>query len=184
MAVRPPEDYEVRLLDSGGVVLAPQTKIAYVKCTSAGGIKISGSYFRTSGIPQANIEGLTTSLSKLQNTLKSGFGMVVSGATVGCLRYFNLQPDVTGGTVTLSAGCGYHIYANGAAVTLAAEAVDANKYGLEGHAMIFLTDTAYIQTTSNVTVGSPLTANMYNNCTLRFHDGHCLVDVEDTKAPA
>ena len=177
-------NYKVQLYANGGTTLDPTTSRAYVSATAGTGIKISGAYIRTSAIPQSYITNLTTSLNALQPTLSSGFGMYVSGATVGCLRYFNLQPDVTGGTVTLSAGCGYHIYANGAAVTLAAESVPVNQYGLDGHAMIYLTNSAYIKTTSNVALGTPLTVNAYNNCTLRFHDGHCIVDVEDTTTPA
>ena len=184
---------KVQLLDTGGRTIQPTTKLAYMTFTSSGGIKFTSSTntLTTSKIPIANVSGLNTSLNNLQDTLSAGFGMVVSGATVGQVRYFTLQPDVTAGSVTLSAGCGYHIVANGAVVTLQMEtssggvAIDGtNQYGLEGHAMIYLTNSAYLKTGAGVIIGSPLTNNMYNNCTLRFHDGHCIIDVEDTKAPA
>ena len=188
---------KVQLITKGGSSLAPATRLNSLVFTVAAncGLVYSSATnrLRTYNVPQANIYDSSTGKtlnqlwSNYQDTLQPGFGMVVSGATVGQLRYFNLQPDVTGGTVTLSAGCGYHIYANGAVVTLAEETYEAqhpNQYGLEGHAMIYLTNSAYLKTTSNVVIGTPLTPNMYNNCTLRFHDGHCIVDVEDTKAPA
>ena len=179
-------DKKVQLLNKGGSSLAPATQLAYVGLSSGGGIKITGNTITTSAIPQANISGLSTSLNALQDTLKSGWGMTVNGATVSVNRYYSLQPDVTAGSVTLSAGCAYRIYANGAVVTLVDETYansHPDQFGLEGHAMIYLTNQAYIKTDGNVVIGTPLTPNMYNNCTLRFHDGHCIVDVEDTVAP-
>ena len=188
---------KVKLLNAGGSALMPVTSLSYLTFNVAAdcGLVFSSATnrLRTYRIPQSNIYDSSTgkTLSQLlgtyQDTLQPGFGMVVSGATVGQMRFFDLQPDVTGGTVTLSAGCGYHIYANGAVVTLKEEAYEAshpNQVGLEGHAMIYLTNSAYLKTDGNVIIGSPLTYNVYNNCTLRFHDGHCIIDVEDTKAPA
>jgi hypothetical protein len=180
-------DHKVQLLNKGGSSLAPATKLAYVGLVSSGGIKITGNTITTSAIPQANISGLTAALNGKQATLKNGWGMTVNGATVSINRYYNIQSDITAGSVTLSAGCAYHIYANGAVVTLVDETYEnqhPDQFGLEGHAMIYLTNSAYLKTTSNVVIGTPLTPNMYNNCTLRFHDGHCIIDVEDTKAPA
>ena len=187
---------KVQLITKGGSSLAPITKLNSLVFTVAAncGLVYSSATnrLRTYRVPQANIYDSSTgkTLDKLwsnyQDTLKPGFGMVVNGATVGQLRYFDLQPDVTAGTVVLSAGCGYHIYANGAVVTLTEETYEAqhpNQFGLEGHAMIYLTNSAYLKTDGNVIIGSPLTYNAYNNCTLRFHDGHCIIDVEDTTTP-
>ena len=180
---------KVQLLTKDGSTLDPVTRLSDITFTSAGGIKFTSSTntLTTSRIPQANIYGLTGSLGNLQNKLSAGFGMIVSGATVGQARFFDIQSNVTGGTVTLSAGCGYNIYANGAVVTLSMESYEAshpNQVGLEGHARIYLTGSAYLKTDSTVVIGTPLTYNAYNNCTLRFHDGHCIVDLEDTTSPA
>ena len=174
---------KVQLKNSSGDDLLPHTSMAHLIKSSAGGIRFTGNTITTSAIPQANITGLTTALAGKQNTLSAGFATIVSGATVGQARYFKLQSDITGGTVTLSAGFGYRIYANGAAVTLAAETFTAGQFGLEGHAEIYVTNLGYVRTTSNVVIGTPLTSNAYNNCTLRFHDGHCIIDVEDITAP-
>ena len=182
---------KVQLKDKNNNDLMPVTSLAYVSATYAGGITFNSSTntMSTANIPMANVKNLTTSLGAKQATVVPGFRTEITGATIGQKRYFNIETLISGGTVTLSAGCAYRILANTAAgVTVYAEttsggsAITTSQFGLEGHATIIMTNSSYLHLGSNVVMGQPLITDAANNCTLRFHDGHCIIDVEDHDA--
>ena len=176
-------DIKAQLKAKNGDNLYPVTSLAYVSAVSSGGIVISGNSIYTSAIPQANVYRLTTSLGAKQAKCSAGFRTEINGATVSQKRYFDIESLVSGGTVTVSAGCAYRILANTAAgVTLVSEPVANTQFGLEGHATIIMTNSSYLHLGSNVVLGQPLITDAANNCTLRFHDGHCIIDVEDHEA--
>ena len=177
-------DIKAQLKAKNGDNLYPVTSLEYVSAVSSGGIVISGNSIYTSAIPQANVYRLTTSLGAKQAKCSAGFRTYVSGATIGQNRYFGIAAPVSSGTLTVSAGSAYRIFATGSTVTVNAEgsASSAGVFGLEGHAAILLTNSSYLKFGTNVVLGSPLQIDAINNCTLRFHDGHCIIDVEDHEA--
>ena len=124
-------------------------------------------------------EGLTAEINTKQNTLSQGFDIVItSGTTVGVPRYRDIV-NVTGASVTLQAGYAYKIQATTGAKKLFTETIPSGQFGMEGHAEIYVTDTGYVQTDTNVVLVDALEPNAVNNCTLRFHDGVCIISVED-----
>lgn len=177
-------DIKAQLKAKNGDNLYPVTSLAYVSAVSSGGIVINGNSIYTSAIPQANVYKLTTSLGAKQAKCSAGFRTYVSGATIGQNRYFDIAAPVSSGTLTVSAGSAYRIFATGNTVTVNAEgsASSAGVFGLEGHAAILLTNSSYLKFGTNVVLGTPLQIDAINNCTLRFHDGHCIIDVEDHEA--
>lgn len=177
-------DIKAQLKAKNGDNLYPVTSLAYVSAVSSGGIVINGNSIYTSAIPQANVYKLTTSLGAKQAKCSAGFRTYVSGATIGQNRYFDIAAPVSSGTLTVSAGSAYRIFATGNTVTVNAEgsASSAGVFGLEGHAAILLTNSSYLKFGTNVVLGAPLQIDAINNCTLRFHDGHCIIDVEDHEA--
>ena len=112
-----------------------------------------------------------------QDNLTAGYRTDLSGNTVSQLRYMDIE-TVSGATITFLAGHAYKIQATDTK-KLVTETIPANKFGLEGHAEIFVTDTGFITTADNVVLVDALEPNAVNNCTLRFHDGMCLISVED-----
>ena len=178
-------DIKAQLKAKNGDNLYPVTSMAYVTATFNGGLSFNSSTntLSTYRIPIASVSALTTSLSAKQAKCSAGFRTEINGATVSQKRYFDIESLVSGGTITVSAGCAYRILANTAAgVTLVSEPVANTQFGLEGHATIIMTNSSYLHLGSNVVLGQPLVTDAANNCTLRFHDGHCIIDVEDHDA--
>ncbi len=161
------------------------------------GIAVSSTgVISVSDIPQSAVTGLTASLTGLsaslagkQNTLTAGYRMaIVNGSTVEQTRYFAIEPSITAPanqttTVVLSAGKAYEIHAvapNAKVLLNREEPVGgACTFGLEGHAEIYVANTGYVVTGSNVVLANPLEPDAVNNCTVRFHDGLAIISVED-----
>ena len=120
---------------------------------------------------------ISTVAGTKQDNLTAGYRTDLSGNTVSQLRYMDIE-TVSGATITFLAGHAYKIQATDTK-KLVTETIPANKFGLEGHAEIFVTDTGFITTADNVVLVDALEPNAVNNCTLRFHDGMCLISVED-----
>lgn len=172
------------------VASSANTKQDKLTSANAGtGINISSSgTISVENIPQSAVSGLATALSEKQNALTAGYRMaIVSGSTVDQSRYYAIEPAITAPanqttTVTLSAGKAFEIHAvgNNAKVLLNREDPPfARSFGLEGHAEIFVANTGYIQTGANVVLSQPFEPDAVNNCTIRFHDGKCIISVED-----
>ena len=131
------------------------------------------------GVPYVAGDGVFINGATIGADLTGGYRMeIVSGSTIGQQRYFPIT-NVTGASVTLQAGGFYKINATTSAVTLNAETIPAGSAGLEGHAQIFVAGTGYVVTGANVTLANALEPDSVNNCTLRFHDGKCIISVED-----
>ena len=107
-----------------------------------------------------------------------GFAIGISGDTISRMRYMPIE-SVTGNSVTLQAGHAYKAYATSTAITLNTETVPANEFGMEGHIEIYVAGTGYVATGTNVVLANALEPDSVNNCTLRFHDGLCIISVED-----
>ena len=107
-----------------------------------------------------------------------GFAIGISGETISRLRYMPIE-SVTGNSITLQAGHAYKAYATSTAITLNTETVPDGQFGLEGHIEIYVAGTGYVVTGTNVVLANALEPNSVNNCTLRFHDGACIISVED-----
>ncbi len=167
------------------------TKQDKLNSANAGtGISVTSSgIISTVNVPQSAVAGLSASLAAKQDNITAGYRMaLVSGSTVDQARYFAIEPAITAPanqttTVVLSAGKAYEIHAvaNNAKVLLTREnpVGGSRTFGLEGHAEIFVANTGYIQTGANVVLSQPLEPDTVNNCTLRFHDGKCIISVED-----
>ena len=107
-----------------------------------------------------------------------GFAIGISGDTISRLRYMPIE-SVTGNSVTLQAGHAYKAYATSTAITLNTETVPEGQFGMEGHIEIYVAGTGYVVTGTNVVLANALEPDSVNNCTLRFHDGVAIIDVED-----
>ena len=108
----------------------------------------------------------------------AGYRLALNGGTVSVARYMPVE-TVTGSSVTMFAGHAYKITATSSAVTLNAETVPANQFGLEGHLEIFVSGTGYVVTGTNVVLANALEPDAVTNCTVRFHDGIAILSVED-----
>jgi len=163
-------------------VLKPYIDSQQTTLVEGTGIDITNSTISVSGVPQSEVTGLSASLAAKQDTISAGYRMeIVSGTTVAQQRYFDIETP-TGATVSLQAGHAYRINITTAAnaKTLVSEPDNVlNKFGLEGHAEIFVANTGYLHTDGSVVFADPLTPNAMNNCTLRFHDGECIISLED-----
>ena len=131
------------------------------------------------GVPYVAGEGVAINGATIGADLDAGYRMeIVSGSTIGQQRYFPIE-TVTGASVTLQAGHAYKVYATSTAITLNTETVPDGKFGLEGHLEIYVAGTGYVVTGTNVVLAEALEPDAVNNCTLRFHDGVCIISVED-----
>ena len=107
-----------------------------------------------------------------------GTRIAIAGETISFVNSATIQ-NVTGNSVTLEPDTAYKITATASAVTLNANVPAAGSWAYEGHAEIFVAGTGYIVTGANVVLANPLEPDAVNNCVLRFHDGTCIIDVED-----
>lgn len=107
-----------------------------------------------------------------------GTRIAIGGETISFVNSATIQ-NVTGTSVTLEPDTAYKITATASAVTLNANVPEAGKWAYEGHAEIFVAGTGYIVTGANVVLANALESDAVNNCVLRFHDGTCIIDVED-----
>ena len=107
-----------------------------------------------------------------------GTRITIGGETISFVNSATIQ-NVTGNSVTLEPDTAYKITATTSAVTLNANVPAAGQWAYEGHAEIFVAGTGYIVTGANVVLANPLEPDAVNNCVLRFHDGTCIIDVED-----
>ena len=123
--------------------------------------------------------GLESALSYKQNALSMGFWIEIDDDWISVERYHTIMGPYTSGSVTMNPGEAYKIYATNAVVTLDASNIPSNKWGMEGHAEIFVANTGYIHTTSRVVLANALEPDAVNNITARFHDGLCILSVED-----
>ena len=160
---------------------ATESKQDKLNSTNAGtGISINSSgVISTSNVPQSAVTGLSASLAAKQDTLSAGYRMeIISGSTVAQSRFFNIETP-SGSTITLMAGHTYKILATTSAKTLIAESFGTSQFGLDGHAEIFVANSGYIHTGTNVILANALEPDAVNNCTVRFHDGLAIISVED-----
>lgn len=145
---------------------------------------IDSSYVSSANvIPQSAISGLSSSLNSKQDVLTGGYRTeIVSGNTVSQQRVFNIN-NVTGNvsSVTLLPGEAYKIQTTTSSITLNHDAtlIPEGKYGLESHLEIFVANTGYVVTGTNVVLAEALEPNAVNNCLVRFHDGKCIISIED-----
>ena len=107
-----------------------------------------------------------------------GTRIAIGGETISFVNSASIV-NVTGNSVTLQPDTAYKITAISSAVTLNANVPAAGQWAYEGHAEIFVAGTGYIVTGANVVLANPLEPDAVNNCVLRFHDGTCIIDVED-----
>lgn len=141
---------------------------------SAGTISTTGE----AGVPYVGGTGIYIHGATVEADLDPGYRMEINGSTIGQLRYMPIE-TVTGSSVTLQAGHAYKIYATSAAVTLNTETIPADSFGLEGHLEIYVAGTGYVITGTNVVLANALEPDSVNNLTARFHDGICILSVED-----
>lgn len=146
------------------------------------GIDISHGTISTTGeagVPYIGGTGINITGATVETDLTAGYRMeIISGATIGQVRYMPVE-TVSGSSVTMQAGHAYKIYATSAAVTLNTETIPANSFGLEGHLEIYVAGTGYVITGTNVVLANALEPDSVNNLTARFHDGLCILSVED-----
>lgn len=144
------------------------------------GISISSAgTISTANVPQSAVTGLEADLNNKQNSLSTGFWIEINDDWISVERYHAIHEPYSRGTVSMQAGEAYKIYATTSAVTLDAENIPNNTWGLDGHAEIFVANTGYVQTTSHVVLANALEPDAVNNCTVRFHDGLAIISVED-----
>ena len=145
------------------------------------GIDISNGTISTTGeagVPYVGGTGIDIHGATVEADLTAGYRTEINGSTIGQLRYMPIE-TVTGSSITMQAGHAYKIYATSAAVTLNTETIPANSFGLEGHLEIYVAGTGYVITGTNVVLANALEPDSVNNLTARFHDGLCILSVED-----
>jgi len=150
--------------------------------TAGAGLDISGGTISTitppDGVPYVAGDGVAIDGATIYADLTGLDRIEVDGGTI---TYNPLADIVTvsGSAVTLNPDTAYKIQATTQAVTLNANVPASGKWGLDGHAEIFVAGTGYVVTGANVVLATPLEPDAVNNCTLRFHDGLCIISVED-----
>jgi len=150
--------------------------------TAGAGLDISGGTISTitppDGVPYVAGDGVAIDGATIYSDLTGLDRIEVDGGTIT----YNPIADivtVSGSAVTLNPDTAYKIQATTQAVTLNANVPASGKWGLDGHAEIFVAGTGYVVTGANVVLATPLEPDAVNNCTLRFHDGLCIISVED-----
>ena len=194
-------DTNMLTISSGGISIAVQTNIAgaltsaakakvpttsavqtfvsnYVSSNSLNSGYVSSYVNSANVIPQSAVSGLSGALQSKQNTLSFDWGLEFDDDTLSLARYRTIQ-NPTGNSITLVPGEAYRINATTSSKTLNVGTVPDGKWGLEGHLEIFVANTGYVITGSNVVLAHPLEADAVNNCTVRFHDGMAIISVED-----
>lgn len=139
---------------------------------------VSG-YVATSATNATNASTASMASTIASGAIVGGYKTeIVSGNTIGQMKWFNIV-STTGATVTVEPGEAYKINAANSAVTISATLGTVSQWGQEGHAEIFVAGTGNVHTGANVTLANGLEPDSVNNCTLRFHDGKCIISVED-----
>jgi hypothetical protein len=82
-------------------------------------------------------------------------------------------------TVTIEPGKAYKIDATTSSKTLAINSYNAGLWGRESHIELFVANTGYVHVGSDVTLVDALEPDAVNNLTVRFHDAHAIISVED-----
>lgn len=166
----------------GGGGYADSAGFAFTAGELQSGATVNGATVTFSNIPQSAVTDLETALSGKSDIISGGYriGVTSSGgsATVAQDKWFPIT-NVTGASVTMQPGEAYVIQVTTAAVTINTTTVPANQYGLESHLEIFVANTGYVMTGSNVVLANALEPDSVNNCTVRFHDGMAIISVED-----
>ena len=129
-------------------------------------------------VKATGIEDRVEALEATGTTVNPGYRVDYSNSQI------NFNPTaqivtVTGSSVTLEPDTAYKIVATSSSVTLNANIPATGYWGYEGHAEIFVASTGYIVTGLNVYLANALEPDAVNNCTIRFHDGKCIISVED-----
>lgn len=194
-------DTNMLTISSGGISIAVQTNIAgaltsaakakvpttsavqtfvsnYVSSNSLNSGYVSSYVNSANVIPQSAVSGLSGALQSKQNTLSFDWGLEFDDDTLSLARYRTIQ-NPTGNSITLVPGEAYRINATTSSKSLNVGTIADGKWGLEGHLEIFVANTGYVVTGSNVVLAHPLEADAVNNCTVRFHDGMAIISVED-----
>lgn len=142
-------------------------------------VGVSGTTISSNGNGEIEIAG---GGGGAETVISGGYRTTVTSsggsATVAQDRWFPIT-NVTGASVTMQPGEAYVIQSTTAAVTINTTTVPANQYGLESHLEIFVANTGYVVTGSNVVLAQALEPDSVNNCTVRFHDGMAIISVED-----
>ena len=137
---------------------------------------------RVDSIPQSSVVGLESALNNKQNSLSTGFWIEIDDDWISVERYHAIHGPYSRGSITLQAGEAYKIFATNSVVTLDAESIPNNTWGLDGYLEIFVANTGYVQTTSRVVLANALEPDAVNNCRVEFRDGLCTITMENTLA--
>lgn len=117
-------------------------------------------------------------LQVTSSALTDSFNVPIYNATVSLKDYDDIV-TLTGATVTVAPGKGYKLDATTGSKTIAIDSFDAGKWGRESHIELFVANAGYVHVGNNVTLVDALEPDAVNNCTIRFHDGHAVISVED-----
>ena len=180
-------------LDLSGLISSSYVSSANVIPTSAinglsTAIKNGASSYVTSSsvVPVSAIINFNSAVSSaigssLQPGISAGFGInIAGGSTISLARTRPITTiPSTSTSVTLQPGEAYIIDATTTSKTLNVGSVPSGYFGLESHMEIFVANTGYIVTGTNVVLTQPLEPDSVNNCTIRFHDGFAIISVED-----
>lgn len=126
-------------------------------------------------IPTSAISGLATEITNGASAYVNSTGVIPNSALSSYASIITL----TGNTVTVAPGNGYKLDATAGSKTIAIDAFDTGLWGRESHIELFVTSAGYVHTGTNVTLVDPLEPDAVNDCTIRFHDGHAIISVED-----
>ena len=99
--------------------------------------------------------------------------------TIALKDYDTIETATTGATITIAPGKAYKIDATTSSKTIAIDSFDAGKWGRESHIELFVANTGYVHVGENVTLIDALEPDAVNDLTVRFHDGHAIISVED-----
>jgi len=110
---------------------------------------------------------------------QTGYRLVQDGNVFSFNPYATIV-NVSGSSVTFQPDTAYKIMATTGEVYVTANPPSSNEWAYEGHAEIFVGSVGYVVfDVEKITLANALEPDSVNNCTLRFHDGRCIVSVED-----
>jgi len=155
----------------------------YIDFATAVGAEEANSTWYTGMLAQDNLHPTALGASALMNQFildcpESVYFEKNSNAASTSADYLILD-EIVGSTVTLAPGCAYRANAVSGTTVIKTETLLSNWVGKDGFIQILLSGTGNILTYPYVTLNGELTRNAVNNCSVKFHGGIAVINVDD-----
>lgn len=123
-------------------------------------------------------ESAVSATNATNATSAASAGYAVSAGTLTPFQAVTTVPAASA-SVTLGPGKFYKVDATTTSKTLNVSSFNIDSFGHDSYLELFVANTGYVHTGSNVTLVDPLEPDAVNNCVVRFHDAHAIVTVTD-----